>query len=339
MIRSFSNYPLQKLHTFGTAATARYYFEFTETEDMAGFLATSNIWKNHEILIMGEGSNLLFVGDFNGLIINPNIPGIKISYEDRNNIWLEVGAGVKWDDLVEYAVYNGWGGIENLSLIPGKVGAAAVQNIGAYGMELQNRVESVTGFDLETQTEITLDVAECEYAYRDSIFKNALKNRMIITSVSLKLDKFPEFILNYGDLKTKTEKLGQVNLRNIRRAVIAVRESKLPDPKVVGNAGSFFKNPVVDSQLAEKILAAYPGMPYFPASSGKTKLAAGWLIEQCGWKGFRRGDAGVHEKQALVLVNFGNATGREIVDLSEEIRQSVILKFGIELEREVNVIG
>jgi UDP-N-acetylmuramate dehydrogenase len=339
MIRSYSNYQLQKHHTFGTEAIAKHYFEFTETEDLQGFLTTTTQWQELPILILGEGSNLLFVSDFQGLIINPNVPGIKIVHEDRNNIWLEVGAGVVWDDLVEYTVFNWWGGIENLSLIPGKVGAAAVQNIGAYGMEIQNQIESVTGFDLESQTEYTLDVSDCQYAYRNSIFKSQLKDRFIITSVSFKLDKFPEFILNYGDLKAETEKLGAINLRTIRKAVIGIRESKLPDPKVVGNAGSFFKNPVIQTSLAEQLQANYPNMPRYPAPEGQTKLAAGWLIEQCGWKGFRRGDAGVHEKQALVLVNYGNATGKEIYDLSEEIRQSVQEKFGVELEREVNVIS
>jgi len=339
MIRFYSDYQLQKYHTFGTKATAKYYFEFTEKEDLEGYISTTNEWKELPILILGEGSNLLFVNNFEGLIINPNLPGIKIAHEDRNNIWLEVGAGVVWDDLVEYAVFNWWGGIENLSLIPGKVGAAAVQNIGAYGMETQNRIESITGFDLESKTEYTLDAADCQYAHRDSIFKNQLKDRFVITSVSLKLNKFPEFILNYGDLKAETEKLGPINLRNIRRAVIGIRESKLPDPKVYGNAGSFFKNPIIKTSLAEQLLAAYPNMPHYPAPGNQTKLAAGWLIEQCGWKGFRRSDAGVHEKQALVLINYGNATGKEIYDLSEEIKRSVQKKFGVELEREVNVIG
>ncbi len=339
MIRSFTNYSLRNHHTFGTEALARHYFEFTETEDLKGFLETTLEWKNLPILILGEGSNLLFVSDFNGLVVNPNIPGIAEVHEDRNNIWLEVGAGVRWDDLVDYAVFNGWGGIENLSLIPGRVGAAAVQNIGAYGMEIQNRIESVTGLDLESLTEYTIDAPECKYGYRDSIFKNQLKDRFIITSVVFKLDKFPEFVLNYGDMNAEIEKLGKVNLRNIRKAVIAIRESKLPDPKVYGNAGSFFKNPVVESTVALQLLAQNTRMPHYPAPERKFKLAAGWLIEQCGWKGYRRGDAGVHEKQALVIVNYGNATGKEIYDLSEEIRQSVQAKFGVELEREVNVIG
>lgn len=339
MIRAYTDYPLKKLHTFGTEAITKYYFEFTETEDLAEFLAANKDWPNLQILILGEGSNLLFVSDFQGLIINPNIPGIRILHEDWNNIWLEVGSGVVWDNLVEYAVFNGWGGIENLSLIPGKVGAAAVQNIGAYGMEIRNNIEMVTGFDLLTQTEYSIEVADCEYAYRDSIFKNRLKDRFVITSIVLKLDKFPEFVLDYGDLKAETEKLGTINLRNIRQTVIGIRESKLPDTKVAGNAGSFFENPVIETPQAEPLLANYPNMPHYPASGGKTKLAAAWMIEQCGWKGFRRGDAGVHEKQALVLVNYGNATGKEIFDLSEEIKQSVHVKFGVELKREVNVIG
>ena len=339
MIRTYTDFPLKKHHTFGTEATTKYYFEFTEPEDIAAFMATNKDWPNLPIMILGQGSNMLFVDNFPGLIINPNIPGIKTIHEDRNNVWIEVGSGVVWDDLVEYAVFNHWGGIENLSLIPGKVGAAAVQNIGAYSMEIQNCIEAVTGFDLKTQTEYTIEATDCQYAYRDSIFKNQLKNRFIITSVVFKLDKFPEFILNYGDLKTEVEKLGEVNLRNIRQAVICIRESKLPDPAVYGNAGSFFKNPIVETLLAEQLLNRFPTMPHYPATDAKTKLAAGWLIEQCGWKGFRRGDAGVHEKQALVLVNYGNATGREIYDLSEEIKQSVHEKFGVELEREVNVIG
>jgi UDP-N-acetylmuramate dehydrogenase len=339
MIRTCTDFPLKKHHTFCTNATAKYYFEFTEPEDLAGFLATNKDWPNWQILILGEGSNLLFVNDLPGLIIHPNVPGINIIHEDRNHVWLNVGAGVVWDQLVEFSVFHQWGGIENLSLIPGKVGASAVQNIGAYGMEIQTRIESVTGFDLNTLTEYTIEASDCHYIYRDSIFKNQLKNCFVITSVVFKLDKFPEFILNYGVLKSEVEKLGKVNLQNIRKIVIEIRKSKLPDPAVYGNAGSFFKNPTVETSFAGQLQSSFPTMPHYPATEGKTKLAAGWLIEQCGWKGFRRGDAGVHEKQALVLVNYGNATGREIYDLSEEIKQSVQEKFGVELEREVNVIG
>lgn len=339
MIRSFTDFPLKKHHTFGNSVSARYFFEFTEPEDLQLFLTTSKLWQEKELLILGEGSNLLFVDHFPGLIIYPNVPGIRISHEDRNHVWLEAGAGVHWDELVEYAVFHHLGGLENLSLIPGKVGASAVQNIGAYGMEIQDRVESVNGFDLETMKEYSISGNDCQFAYRDSIFKHELKNRFIITSTVFKLDKFPEFILNYGSLKSEVEKFGTVSLRNIRQAVINIRESKLPDPAVLGNAGSFFKNPVVDSLQAERLLIQFPTISHYPSTLGNTKLAAGWLIEQCGWKGFRRGDAGVHEKQALVLVNYGEATGREIYALSEEIKQSVKEKFGVELEREVNVIG
>ena len=339
MIRVYSDFSLKKYNTFNIDSKAKYYFEYTEPEDLAEFLMRNKEWPSWQRLIIGEGSNLLFLNDFDGLVINPNIPGIQVVHEDRNNVWLEAGAGVVWDQLIDFAVFNNWGGIENLSLIPGKVGATAVQNIGAYGMEIQNRIESVSGFDLETLTDYTMEARDCQYAYRDSIFKNQLKDRFIITSVVFKLDKFPEFVLNYGDLKAETEKLGNINLRNIRKAVIGIRESKLPDPKVYGNAGSFFKNPVIESSLAEKLLAENPKMPHYPASEGKTKLAAGWLIEQCGWKGFRRGDAGVHEKQALVLVNYGNATGKEIYDLSKKICKYVVNKFRVEMEREVNVIG
>lgn len=339
MIRYFTDFALKKHHTFGNEVSAKYFFEYTEPEDLPAFLSTNTEWQNQEILILGEGSNLLFVNDFPGLVIYPNIPGIEIINEDRNNIWLQVGAGVNWDQLVEYAVLNNWGGIENLSLIPGKVGASAVQNIGAYGMEIQHNIQSVTGFDLETQSEYTIEGFECHFAYRDSIFKNQFKNRFIITSVVYKLDKFPEYILNYANLKAEVEKLGKINLRNIRQTVIRIRESKLPDPAELGNAGSFFKNPIVESTEAEDLLDIHPAMSHYPAEDGKIKLAAGWLIEQCGWKGFRRGDVGVHEKQSLVLVNYGSATGREIYDLSEEIRQSVVAKFGVTLEREVNVIG
>ena len=339
MIRSFTDYPLNKQNTFGIHVTAKYYFEFTEAEDLTGFLAVNKNWHNRKILILGEGSNLLFVSNFPGLVIHPNIPGIRITHEDRNQVWLEAGSGVIWDDLVEYAVSQGLGGIENLSLIPGKVGAAAVQNIGAYGMEIRDRIVSVTGIDLLTQTEYAIDAADCLFTYRDSIFKNQLKDRFVITAVTIRLDKFPAYILHYADLESELGKMGEINLRNVRQTIIRIRESKLPDPKVIGNAGSFFKNPVIESSKAEELLNHYPNLPHYPSTDGKTKLAAGWMIDQCGWKGYRRGDAGVHAKQALVLVNYGDASGQEIYELSEEIRLSVRDKFGVDLEREVNVIG
>jgi len=339
MVRFQKKFRLKNYNTFGIDACAKFYFEFTEINDLTEFLNTNTFLKDEQILILGGGSNMLFLNDFDGLVLHANIPGIKLIGEDRNHVLLEAGAGVNWDELVDYAVFYGWGGIENLSLIPGKTGAVPVQNIGAYGVEAQSVVETVNGFDLKTMDEYSVSAADCSFAYRDSIFKQKLKNRFVVTSVVFRLNKFPEYRLDYGDLKNETEKLGAVNVKNIRKAVIAIRESKLPDPKITGNAGSFFKNPVVDNQVAEELKTRYSKLPVFSTPDGRSKLAAGWMIEQCGWKGFRDGDAGVHEKQALVLVNYGNATGRQIFSLSEKIRQSVFEKFGVELEREVNIIG
>lgn len=337
MIRYQKNFSLKHHNTFGIETLAKSYFEFTELNDLSEFLKHNTSWKNEKLLFLGGGSNLLFLNNFDGLIFHANIPGIKKIDEDRNYVWLEVGAGVNWDELVEYAVFYGWGGLENLSFIPGKVGASPVQNIGAYGTEVQNTIDAVNGFDLQTMQEYTISASDCQFSYRNSIFKTKLKNRFIVSSVIFKLDKFPEYNLKYGELKTETEKRGSVNVQNIRDAIISIRESKLPDPLHTGNAGSFFKNPVVDNKLAKQLKSQYD-LPIYKTTDGKSKLAAGWLIDQCKWKGFRDKDAGVHPQQALVLVNYGNATGQQIYDLSEKIKQSVFEKFGIKLEREVLVI-
>lgn len=338
MIRFSENYPLKNHNTFGIDARAKFYFEFTEPADLFVFTQSNESLRDEPLLLIGEGSNLLLLGDFNGLVLHPNIPGIKEIKEDRQNIWLEAGAGETWDELVQYAVDYGFGGIENLSLIPGKVGAAPVQNIGAYGQEVGNVIELVKGFDLQTSQQVEFTTAECEFGYRSSIFKTKLKNRVVITSVVFRLSKFPEFSLRYGDLERKVNEKGAVNLHTVRQSVIEIRQSKLPDVKALGNAGSFFKNPEVDSQFAANLKEKYAQLPVYQSTVGKSKLAAGWLIEHAGWKGFREGDAGVHERQALVIVNYGNATGREIFDLSEKIRHSVFEKFGVELEREVNCV-
>jgi len=339
MIRFLQNFPLKKYNTFGIDVKAKYFFEFTEIDDLVDYLNVATVWKSEKMLFLGSGSNLLFLNDFDGLVIHPNIPGIKLIDEDRNHVWLEVGAGVNWDDLVEFAVFHGWGGIENLSLIPGKVGAVAVQNIGAYGVEVQCVIETVKGFDLEKMKFRSISSSECHFAYRDSVFKNELKDQFLVTTVVFVLEKFPEFQLEYGDLKTDVEKIGLIDLQNIRKAVMTIRRSKLPDSEQIGNAGSFFKNPIVDKPIADKLKKEYGQIPLYPVGEGKTKLAAGWLIEQCGWKGYRDGDAGVHERQALILVNYGNATGQQIFTLSEKIQKSVLEKFGVDLEREVNVIS
>lgn len=339
MIRFSEDFSLKNYNTFGVDATARFFFEFTEGEDLYEFLQANESWHEEEIFLLGGGSNLLFVDNFNGLIIHPNVPGVNVVRETRNQVWLEVGAGENWDNFVDYCVKSEYYGLENLSLIPGTVGAAPVQNIGAYGVEVQDFVETVHGFDLQTMTKYSVPVEQCQFAYRDSVFKRELKNRFIVTSVVFRLEKFADFKLDYGSLKAEVEKLGDVTPKHVRDAVIAIRKSKLPDPEEIGNAGSFFKNPVVDSALADMLKAVHPEMPVYDAGDGKSKLAAGWLIDQCGWKGYRDGDAGVHEKQALVLVNYGKATGGEIYNLSQKIRQSVVEKFGITLEPEANIIG
>jgi UDP-N-acetylmuramate dehydrogenase len=338
MIRFSENYSLKQHNTFGIDARAKYFFEFTEPDDLLVFLNANESFKEEKLIVIGEGSNILFINDFDGLVIHPNIPGIQIVKEDRQNIWIEVGAGEVWDEFVQYTVDFGLGGIENLSLIPGSVGAAPVQNIGAYGQEVANVVARIKGFDLETRVIHEFSTEQCEFGYRNSIFKSVLKDRFLITSVVFKLEKFPEFVLGYGDVEKKATEKGEINLSTIREAIIEIRQSKLPDVKELGNAGSFFKNPEVESEFAEQLKSRFENIPVYPAKNGKTKLAAGWLIEKAGWKGVREGDAGVHEKQALVLVNYGAATGQQIYDFSERIKQSVFEKFGVEMEREVNCI-
>ena len=338
MIRFFENHSLKQHNTFGIDAKAKFFFEFTEPQDLTEFLEANQSWREEKLIVLGEGSNVLFLNDFDGLVIHPKVPGITSVYEDRHNEWFEVGAGEIWDEFVQHAVTLGVGGIENLSLIPGLVGAAPVQNIGAYGQEVCAVIEKVKGYDLEKGAPAEYSVEECKFAYRNSIFKSYLKNKFIITSVIFKLDKFPEFNLKYGQLDEKVKEMGEVNLRNIRKSVVEIRESKLPDTNELGSAGSFFKNPQVENAHVKKLKSKYPGIPIYKGENDTSKLAAGWLIEQAGWKGKRIGDAGVHEQQALVLVNYGKASGSEIYSLSEKIRQAVKDKFGVELEREVNCI-
>jgi UDP-N-acetylmuramate dehydrogenase len=338
MIRFSENHSLKQHNTFGIDARAKYFFEFTDVEDISVFLNSNKSVKDENILVVGEGSNILFINDFDGLVIHPNLPGFQIVKEDRQNIWMEVGAGEVWDEFVQYAVDYQLGGIENLSLIPGSVGAAPVQNIGAYGQEVGNVIEKVKGFDLKNKMPAEFSAEQCEFGYRSSIFKNTLKNTFIITSVIFRLEKFPEFVLNYGQVEERLKEKSEINLSTVRETVIKIRQEKLPDVKELGNAGSFFKNPEVDSEIAERIKQKFENIPVYPAKNGKSKLAAGWLIEKAGWKGQREGDCGVHEKQALVLVNYGNSTGKDIFDFSEKIKQSVFEKFGVELEREVNCV-
>jgi UDP-N-acetylmuramate dehydrogenase len=289
-------------------------------------------------LILGGGSNLLFTGNFNGTVLHSEIEGIRIEEKSDDYTIISAGSGVLWDKLVEWSVNNGYGGLENLSQIPGTVGASPVQNIGAYGVEVKETIEKVIAVSISDGSITEFNKTDCDFSYRSSIFKLEAKNKYLITRVFYKLANAPSFYLNYGSLNDEVNKLGGITLKNIRTAVINIRKSKLPDPEITGNAGSFFRNPVVNFIAAADLKKMYPGMPVYSEQSESNKLAAGWLIDQCGWKGKRIGDAGVHDKQALVLINYGKATGEEIVMLSEEIKRSVREKFGIELEREVEVI-
>jgi len=331
------NISLLSYNTFGIDAKADYFIEYSSVEELQTALK-SEIVKSNRLLHIGGGSNLLFMKDFKGVILHSAINFIKKVSEDADTVMLEAGAVVNWDDFVAYTVENGWGGVENLSLIPGEVGASAVQNIGAYGVEVQDVIIEVNAVEIETGESKIFSVEDCQYGYRESIFKKELKGKYIITSVVFKLQKQPEYKLNYQHLEAEVLKNGDINLQNIRQTIIAVRESKLPDPKIFGNAGSFFMNPVISKAHFNELLAQYPQMPHYFVSETEEKVPAGWLIDQCGWKGKQIGNAGVHDKQALVLVNKGGATGAEIVYLAEQIQASVKTKFGIELRAEVNYI-
>ncbi|TKG88909.1 UDP-N-acetylmuramate dehydrogenase [Puteibacter caeruleilacunae] len=338
MIRFFENYSLRKHTTFGIEAKAKFFFEFTESSDLIEMIQANASFQEVNKLIIGGGSNYLFTQDFDGIVLHPNIPGIRILQDDGRYVSVEAGAGVVWDDFVDYCVNEGLGGVENLSLIPGCVGAAPVQNIGAYGVEAKDVIERVNVVDLKTAERYSMHHTECKFGYRNSIFKHELKDKVIVSSVEFRLERQNTVNLAYGRLKDEVSKYGDPTIKNVRKAVVAIRESKLPDPLEMGNAGSFFMNPVVEESHVNDLLQNYPDMPYYDVDGVRKKLAAGWLIEQCGFKGCRKGDAGVHQDQALVLVNYGKAGGQEILDLSEEIRTAVDKKFGVILQREVIVV-
>ena len=290
------------------------------------------------ILMVGVGSNLLFMGDFRGTVLHSTISSIDVIGGDSDHVHVRVGAGVIWDDFVAWCSINGYWGVENLSAIPGEVGASAVQNIGAYGVEAKDVIDTVQTICLADGSERDFTNAECRYAYRQSIFKNELKGQYAVTYVLFTLSKVPQPKLGYGVIAQEVERLGGPTLENIRKAVISIRESKLPDPKVLGNAGSFFMNPVITEQEFNIIRSNYPDVPSYPAPDGMVKVPAGWLIEKTGWKGRSLGPAAVYEKQALVLVNKGGATGADIKHLADTIIEDVKQKFGITLSAEVNYI-
>jgi len=331
------DYSLKALNTFGVAATAACYVRFDAEEEITEFLDRNLLSGRH--LILGGGSNLLFVGDFKGTILHPVFKGMEMIEEDGDHVHVRAMAGETWDDLVAFAVANGWGGIENLSLIPGSVGACAVQNIGAYGVEVKAVVDRVEAIAVEDGKPTCFSPGDCGFGYRFSNFKGPWAGRFLITAVVFKLSRHPEFVTSYPGVKAAMENGATVNLQTIRRAIMAIRQSKLPDPAVIGNAGSFFKNPVIDGETLNGLLAVYPDMPHYPQDGDQFKLPAGWLIERCGKKGRRAGRAAVHHRQALVLVNLGGATGREILELAEQVKEVVYDRFGIELAREVLVIS
>jgi UDP-N-acetylmuramate dehydrogenase len=335
------NISLRTYNTFAIDAIARYFATFSSDDELSELLFHFSRPGSYRVptFILGGGSNILFTKNYDGFVLKNEIKGIELLHEDSEYVYVKVGAGENWHRFVQYCIERNWGGIENLSLIPGNAGAAPIQNIGAYGVELDDVFWDLEAFHLREKKVCIFTRSDCEFGYRDSVFKREYKNEFAILSVTLQLKKKPVFHTSYEAITQELEKMGvrELNIKAISQAVINIRTSKLPDPADIPNAGSFFKNPVVSSEQYSVLLAQNPMMPSYPQVDGKVKLAAGWLIEQCGWKGFRRGDAGCHARQALVLVNYGQAKGKEIYDLSEEIFQSVKLKFGIELEREVNI--
>lgn len=335
MTQVYKTYSLLPHNTFGIKATADNFVEFSSVDDIMAFLEKGF---NGRSLVIGGGSNLLFVNDFCGTIFHSAIKGMEVVEENDKEILLRVGSGVNWDELVAYTVEQGWGGMENLSAIPGEVGASAVQNVGAYGVEageLIEKVETIRIEDAECQEFLHKD---CDFSYRHSIFKTTEKGKHIITYVTYRLVKNPSFKLTYGNLFEKVEELGGATLANVRKAVCEIREAKLPNPDKVGSAGSFFMNPVVTKKVAESLAEEYPTMPKYPLPNGDVKLSAGWLIEKCGWKETPHEHVGVYQHQALVVINRGNATGQDVLDFASAVVASVKEKFGVALNMEVNVI-
>jgi len=347
------NISLKPFNSFGINAKARYFSPF-ETQEELGSLLEFPV-RSLPLLILGGGSNILLTRDFDGLVLKNELRGIELIREDGQYVYVRVGAGENWHGFVQVCLQRDWGGVENLSLIPGNVGASPMQNIGAYGVEIKELFEELEAWHLSEKKVYTFSLNDCEFGYRDSIFKRQYKGQFVILSVVFRLTKKHVLHTEYGAIREELDRMGvqELSIRAISEAVIRIRRSKLPDPAEIGNAGSFFKNPIVPAGEFDRLKAAYPEIIGYP-NAGPTqsqnpqipkstippgvKLAAAWLIEQCGWKGFRRSDAGVHARQALVLVNYGQAMGKELFELSEEILQSVKAKFGVELEREVNIL-
>jgi UDP-N-acetylmuramate dehydrogenase len=331
---------LRPFNTFGIDVNAAYFATVTSPQDL-GEVLSSTIYKNEKHLILGGGSNILFTKDFDGLVIKVDLKGIDIINENEEAITIQVASGEIWHELVMHCVKNNWGGIENLSLIPGLMGAAPIQNIGAYGVEIKNVIDEVHGIDLVTGERRVFKNEECRFGYRESVFKHELKEKYFISSITLTLTKKShQFNISYGALQDTLKSMNNTTLtvQSISDAVIAIRQSKLPDPRVIGNAGSFFKNPTITQQHYQSLQKSFPSIPFYPSVNQEVKVPAGWLIEQCGWKGKKINNIGVHTHQALVLVNYGNGNGEEIFSLAMKIVASVKEKFNITLTPEVNII-
>jgi UDP-N-acetylmuramate dehydrogenase len=333
-----SNYSLRKYNTFGINAYAEYFTSVKSLDEIKEVLT----WKKHrDLFVLGGGSNILLLGNVAGITLHNLLKGIEVIHEDAACWLVKAYAGENWHQFVMFCIERGWAGIENLSLIPGSVGASPMQNIGAYGVEIKDVFHSLEAINIHTLETRVFDAEECDFGYRTSIFKTREKGNYIITSVTFRLLKKPVFHTSYGAIEAELEAMGvkELSIRAISEAVIRIRQSKLPDPVQLGNAGSFFKNPVISHEQFNQLKEKYPHIPGYPQQDGKIKVPAGWLIEQAGWKGKRIGNCGVHVHQALVLVNYGGATGREIWNLSESIIEDIASKYNILLEREVNVVG
>ena len=334
-----SNVDLQPYNTLQVSAQAHRFANIQSVDELQDILRDLQP-KDQPVLVLGGGSNILFADDFDGTVLHVEIEGKEVVKETDKHLWLEIGAGENWHETVRYCVERGWGGIENLSLIPGTVGAAPIQNIGAYGVELEEVFERLEAVQLETGDSCTFEKGDCQFGYRDSIFKNELKGQYVVTKVVLRLSKNPTINSSYGAIQSELETRGitEPGISDISDIVIDIRNGKLPNPQTLGNAGSFFKNPVVANELYQRIKESHPGAPGYSMGAAETKVPAGWLIEEAGWKGKTVGNAGTYKQQALVIVNHGGATGAEILALADKIQAAVLEKFGIELVPEVNII-
>ena len=332
------NYSLKNYNTFGISAKAKYFASFSSEAELTALLK-NNICKTEPLFILGGGSNILLTQDFEGIVLANNIKGIDIVSEDEHSTKIAVGAGEIWHDFILWSINQNLSGIENLALIPGLVGASPMQNIGAYGTEVKEVITKVSYIEKETGLKKEITNSECNFGYRNSIFKEELKGKIVITKVVYQLSKTPLNNIKYGAITEELNRLKEEpSPASIAQAVINIRSSKLPDPKVLGNSGSFFKNPIIETSQFKELKKEFPEMVGYTISESKTKIAAGWLIDNAGLKGYRKADAGVHKNQALVLVNYGNASGTEIINLAKEVQQKVKEKYGISIEPEVNIL-